>query len=165
MNIKVSEIPEEGLEVDFSKRLDSLHADARVHMTLKRISSDIFISGNVDTQVPLECGRCLDTFTQEMLIPIDLAFSADFSDEAGEFELTREDMTPGFKDDEINLDVLVDEQVLLNMPMRPLCSEDCKGLCLVCGNDLNKDDCDCSKENVDPRLQVLRKLLNKGEKE
>lgn len=165
MIIKVSEIPEEGLEVDFIKRLDSLHVDAKAHMVLKRIGADVVISGNAETQVSLECGRCLDNFQQNLAIHIELTSSSEQTEVDSEVELSEEEILRGFMDDEIDLGHMVDEHVLLNMPMRPLCSEDCKGLCPSCGTDLNKGECGCSHDKVDPRLQVLRKLLNKGENE
>jgi len=165
MNIKVSEIPEEGIEVNFQQKIDSLHAYAKTRMVLRRISADVLISGNVDTQVSLECGRCLVSFNQDLSVPIELAFSSERPDLDPEVELSEEDLLRDFMDDEIDLGHISEEQVLLNMPMRPLCSEDCKGLCPGCGSDLNQSECSCSKDKVDPRLQILRKLLNKGENE
>jgi len=165
MNIKVSEIPEEGLEVDFTKRLDSLNADVRARMVLKRIGADVVISGNVDTQVSLECGRCLENFSQGLFVPMELTFGAERPFKDDEVELSEEDVLRGFMDDEIDLGHIIEEHVLLNLPMRPLCSEDCKGLCPSCGTDLNKCECGCQLNNGDPRLQILRKLLNKGENE
>jgi uncharacterized protein len=50
------------------------------------------------------------------------------------------------------------EQVLMAIPMKPLCREDCRGLCPVCGTDWNAGDCRCEKSPVDPRLEVLKSL-------
>lgn len=60
----------------------------------------------------------------------------------------------------IELDELVTSDILLELPLKYLCSEDCKGLCNTCGADLNQGDCSCDKRVIDPRLEVLRKLLD-----
>lgn len=60
----------------------------------------------------------------------------------------------------LDLDDLVTNDVLLELPMKLLCREDCKGLCPSCGKNLNLGDCDCEKKTVDPRLEVLKQLLD-----
>jgi uncharacterized protein len=50
------------------------------------------------------------------------------------------------------------EQFYLSLPMKPLCRQDCRGLCTVCGTNLNRETCDCKRDWEDPRLDVLRKL-------
>ena len=62
--------------------------------------------------------------------------------------------------DLIDLDELVMSDLLLTLPMKHLCREDCKGLCAQCGKNLNEGDCGCIKKPVDPRLEALRKLLD-----
>ncbi len=61
---------------------------------------------------------------------------------------------------QLPLDDLVEEDLLLSMPLKVLCKEDCRGLCLHCGQDLNQGTCGCRQESVDPRLQVLKQLLD-----
>ncbi len=61
----------------------------------------------------------------------------------------------------IDTDLAVSEAVLLEFPMRLLCSEDCAGLCDVCGANLNREKCSCTKKEIDPRLEILTKLLDK----
>jgi len=63
------------------------------------------------------------------------------------------------KGTELPMDELVMTDITLELPFRLLCREDCKGLCPVCGADLNERTCDCSKKQVDPRLESLKKLL------
>lgn len=60
----------------------------------------------------------------------------------------------------VDLDEIVTSDILLSLPGKFLCSDDCKGLCFVCGANLNKGDCGCQKESVDPRLAALKQLLN-----
>ena len=59
------------------------------------------------------------------------------------------------------IDGLVREAVLLSLPLKPLCSEGCPGLCPICGVDLNKSHCECKRENTDPRWDQLKSLLKK----
>jgi uncharacterized protein len=165
MNIKVSEIPEEGLDLDFDRRVEVLGIQARARLTLKRTGVDVIITGQVDSHIPLECGRCLDEFKMGLTVPVELAYSKEGALEGDEADLPDEELLRVFMDDEIDLGHLVDEQVMLNVPMKPLCSEGCKGLCPRCGTDLNKGECQCPKDKGDPRLQGLRQLLDKGDKE
>lgn len=62
---------------------------------------------------------------------------------------------------QIELDTTAEELLMLELPIRHLCRDDCKGLCPKCGKDLNAGDCECQKKDVDPRLAVLAKLLQK----
>jgi uncharacterized protein len=57
---------------------------------------------------------------------------------------------------ELDMRQCIWEALLLNLPERLLCSEDCKGICPICGRDKNEDECDCREDGVDPRLEVLR---------
>jgi uncharacterized protein len=59
------------------------------------------------------------------------------------------------------IDDLVREAVILSVPAKPLCSENCKGLCPVCGTDLNRSTCSCAKKDIDPRWDQLKGLLKK----
>jgi len=61
--------------------------------------------------------------------------------------------------DSFQIDDLVRETIILALPLKPLCSEDCKGLCPVCGTDLNKSQCNCIKKETDPRWEKLKGLL------
>lgn len=65
--------------------------------------------------------------------------------------------TPDYK---LDLDELLRADILLELPGRHLCRDDCKGLCPKCGTDLNMSDCDCDKRQIDPRLEVLKKLID-----
>ena len=93
------------------------------------------------------CGRCLAPVKEEFAIEID--FSVVTSDTQSEEETV---LAQGQK---IDLGSLAVETVLLNLPLRLLCKEDCKGLCPKCGKDLNGGDCECDHKEIDPRLQGL----------
>jgi len=98
--------------------------------------------GEVTAKLRLECGRCLEAVECEL--------SAGFHEEVGQ------------KDDAVDISALVDENIILNIPQKVLCGEYCKGLCSVCGANLNISDCGCDQEG-DPRFVTLRNLFqNKG---
>ena len=76
-----------------------------------------------------------------------------------------DDLTTAFyRDEQIDLGQLVLEQFYLAVPMKPLCRESCRGLCPECGTNLNTGTCSCMREWVDPRLEGLRALLDKGDR-
>jgi len=98
-----------------------------------------------------QCDLCAKEFTdtQEVSVEQKLARSLE-DDESGEYLL--------IPDAVLNLDELIRENIFLHFPMRVLCKEDCRGLCPVCGADLNEENCGCKKE-IDPRLSALKDLL------
>ena len=120
--------------------------------------------GNVKTTLELACSRCLEPYT----LPIDQRFDLRYQPHAqntgeGEREIEEDDLTTAFyENDEIDLGQLMREQFYLALPMKPLCSDDCKGLCPVCGANLNRDACDCSRSWEDPRLAALKEFRTKS---
>jgi len=71
---------------------------------------------------------------------------------------------PALTGEEIDLSGLVWEALALELPMKPVCSDECRGLCPVCGGNLNENDCGCRAEETDPRLLPLKKLLEAQER-
>jgi len=114
--------------------------------------------GHVKTTLELPCSRCLEPFT----LPVDQTFDLRYQPHAqntgdGEREIEEDDLTTAFyENDEIDLGQLMREQFYLALPMKPLCAEDCRGLCPVCGKNLNRETCDCSRTWDDPRMAALR---------
>jgi Predicted metal-binding, possibly nucleic acid-binding protein len=81
----------------------------------------------------------------------------------GEREIQEDDLTDAFyQHDEIDLGQLMREQFYLALPMKPLCSDACHGLCPTCGTNLNRAACDCKTEFEDPRFAALRELRSKN---
>jgi uncharacterized protein len=120
--------------------------------------------GRVQTTLQLPCGRCLEPYTA----PVDQSFDLRYHPRTlntgeGEKELEDDDLTTAFyENDEIDLGHLMHEQFVLSLPMKPLCGDDCKGLCPVCGTNLNRGTCDCKPVWEDPRLAALRELRTKN---
>ena len=98
------------------------------------------------------CDRCLNTYQKEYRITVEHILVDNLSnDENDDFILLQQYQLP--------LDDLVLTDVLLELPYKSLCKEDCKGLCSSCGKNLNAGPCDCKPDTVDPRLEVLRQLI------
>src|SRR6266536_553440 len=118
------------------------------------------LEGAVKTTLELPCSRCLEPFT----IPVDAPFDLRYQPHAenageGEREIEEDDLTTAFyENDEIDLGQLMREQFYLAVPMKPLCVAECRGLCPICGTNLNRGTCDCKREWEDPRLAVLKTL-------
>jgi uncharacterized protein len=116
--------------------------------------------GTVKTTLELPCSRCLEPYT----LPVDQRFDLRYQPHAqntgeGEREIEEDDLTTAFyENDEIDLGQLMREQFYLALPMKPLCSDDCKGLCPLCGANLNRATCDCKRDWEDPRLAALKQL-------
>jgi uncharacterized protein len=116
--------------------------------------------GCVQTTLELTCGRCLEPFTTPVDASFDLRYHPHVENTGeGEREIEEDDLTTAFYEhDEIDLGHLMREQFYLSLPMKPLCSQSCHGLCPVCGTNLNRDTCTCKPEWEDPRLAALRGL-------
>ena len=116
--------------------------------------------GDVRTELELSCSRCLEPFR----FPVQAAFDQRYlpqpdvaADE--ESEVAEEDLETSFyRDEQIDLNELLREQFYLALPMKPLCREQCKGLCPQCGTNLNTGTCDCGPVWEDPRLAALKQL-------
>jgi uncharacterized protein len=164
MKLKLLEIPEEGLDIEGEESVDIDGAPARALLSARvlKAGKDIFIKGEISAGFSLACSRCLKDFEGDMTFIVDLALRpADEASGQGH-ELTHEELNTGFyRDDEIDLSEITKEQVLLNMPMKPLCSDACKGFCPMCGANRNEQDCGCGVKGFDPRLQALKKYFDK----
>jgi uncharacterized protein len=161
MKLNVDEIPEEGLlqEADLPIVINKNAKPDIAHVLIKifRFEKRVLVEGSVKLEAALKCGRCL----KETLLPLDLAFREEYlpAEDTGkeiDRELTNRELDLGFySNNELDINEIVKEQVLLSVPMKPLCRNECPGLCSVCGKDLNDGACSCRKEEIDPRLAPL----------
>jgi uncharacterized protein len=118
--------------------------------------------GTLKSTLELQCSRCLEPYR----MPVDIEFDQRYLPQSEatpelEAEVPDEDLeTSYYRDEEIDLNDLVREQFYLALPMKPLCRDDCKGLCPQCGTNLNTGTCDCRPGWEDPRLAPLKALKN-----
>jgi uncharacterized protein len=148
----------------FSTEVDADYILARaVRLTLKvRKDYDKYqLVGRLRTTVRQTCCRCLDGFDESVDLAVDLLYLPKSANQGeAESEIVDEDLTTAFyTDDEIDLGQLVREQLQLTLLMKPLCYGKCRGLCPMCGINLNKECCECTAEWRDPRLAALRTLV------
>ncbi|MEO7274300.1 MAG: DUF177 domain-containing protein [Vicinamibacterales bacterium] len=133
-------------------------------MDIERSGTDVFkVSGRVLGQLELDCGRCVEPFH----LPVDATFELRYVPQTAdstepERQLGDDELTTAFYSEGV-LDVidLVREQFQLVLPMKPLCREECKGLCPECGTNLNRGSCECAPRWEDPRLAALKSLLDR----
>jgi uncharacterized protein len=176
MAIKINDIPPEGLTVTLADTLDLFEggfADTpfTATITIKAEGAGVFhVNGTVEATASLECSRCLKRFifpVKETSMDFDLVPEGSRTMPA-EHELGRSELdTEFYQGEEIGPKEFIREQLLLAIPMVPLHSPDCKGLCPVCGGDRNERDCGCrigTMEGVMHPFEALKKII-KQEKE
>lgn len=119
-------------------------------LTFSRNSRGILVQGDLETHVLTECSRCLQPMFHPVLLSIEELFAYPVSPDSpyAVEETGILDLAP-----------LLREESILSVPMGMLCREDCAGLCPRCGQNLNEGPCDCEPEDVDPRMEALRAML------
>jgi uncharacterized protein len=137
----------------------------RACLNAKRTGLDVHLSAECTLTLQTDCAACLTAFGLE--VPVVFSLTLKPRPRPGdampdELELSKEDLEECFYEgDVIDLTEILREQIILALPMYPRCSTDCKGLCPVCGVNLNQEACDCQRDEVDPRLAAL-KILTKN---
>lgn len=128
--------------------------------TVTNMSYILLVNGTVDATVEFTCSRCLKPFPRRLRLP----YQEEFCHSSQIHNLPAEDRerVRGFTGETIAMDETVAETIILSLPMRALCREDCRGICPECGQDLNEGSCNCRPSAIDPRLAVLRKFLEDG---
>lgn len=113
-------------------------------------------NGNVVAKVTFNCNSCLKEFEKEIDFDMLEVFSKDSTD--------NDEIWIFFsKDNIIKLEEPIKTNLLLNLPMKALCSENCKGLCHICGHNLNDSDCGCNRDYIDPRFEKFLHLFENKE--
>lgn len=119
------------------------------------------LKGTLGTELKTTCSRCLEnvivplesTFDEMLINTTDLSKLGDIS-----LKQIEEDYRIFDKDDSIDITAIVVEHIFTALPFKFLCSNDCKGLCPRCSKNLNKENCNCIIEEIDPRLAILANL-------
>jgi uncharacterized protein len=135
----------------------------REHHGKHIIINDIRISGDFAIKVEVTCARCLEPVIQDVAKKFDLLYRPQGSD-AGKEELsvTAAEAEVGYyRGEGLLLEDVLREQVLLALPLKAICREDCRGLCPHCGRNLNQEQCNCAEPMEDPRWSALKDLREK----
>jgi uncharacterized protein len=170
LKINVATIPEEGLNIAISEDgkwfkecfPDSDHPDFSLRKVdaqcqIIKTSGTIFIRGEISISLIVDCSRCLEDVN--LLVGGDFAYTlVPAKPETKEdLELTAEELEISYYQGEfIDLKPIICEQIILQIPVKSLCSEECKGLCPHCGINLNASACNCHLDFIDERLAALK---------
>ena len=144
-------------EIDFSQNKDvdfCFDGPIKVSGEVLNIGGSLELTMSVSAVVIFSCDRCLETFSEE------ISFS--FKEVLKKEDIRTEDQNPDavyFEGSSVELDDIVLNNIIVELPLKRLCREDCKGLCQVCGQNQNIKECNCEKEVTDPRYDVLDKFF------
>jgi uncharacterized protein len=130
------------------------------HHGKHKIIKDIRLRGRLATSLELGCARCLEPVQQEIAREFELLYRPRGSD-AGRDELSVTDAEAEigyYQGDGVLLEDVLREQVLLAVPLKVICREDCRGLCPHCGKNLNQERCSCAVPVEDPRWAALKEI-------
>jgi len=155
------EVPVADLKLDSS----DVHVLGQIVVKLwaEKQGREIRVRGRFTVDIELPCARCLDPVKAPILAEFDQFYQSNTHHHlTGEIELREKDTEVAFFcGDFIEVSDIVREQILLGLPMKPICREDCRGLCAYCGKNRNVEACNCHSLFVDPRLAPLLQLRNR----
>lgn len=174
MKISIDEIPQTPKEIAFSESVEELNniysqssvrefgfpASLEVELRYYRAGADLLFEGRISGVLRGVCGRCAEEYVFSLDQPFEFVLIPDPAKaERKAEELHRDDLGLSYySGDEIDLAPLIAEQVILALPTKPLCAENCRGLCASCGANLNRESCSCVAPTEDPRMAVFRTL-------
>ena len=178
LDIKQLELHPLDFEEEYQPGAIDLGGEAKQHSPLKtsghaevveehhgkhQIIKDIRIVGDFSARIELACARCLEPIHRDVAKNFELLYRPQGSD-AGKEELsvTAAEAEVGYyQGDGLLLEDVLREQVLLAVPLKAICREDCKGLCPHCGRNLNQEQCNCAEAPEDPRWSALKEIREK----
>ena len=127
------------------------------HIVVKHVKQrELMITGEASMVLEIPCDRCLEP----VKVPFELQFTKNVdlqeTDDEQVDELDEKNYIDGYN---LDVDKLLYNEILIGWPMKILCSESCKGICNVCGQNLNQGSCDCEDTSLDPRMSVIRDVF------
>ena len=124
-----------------------------VTATAKNRASLVSVTLDINFDYTRNCDRCGEEFTRHMNMSFIHKLVQTLADDGNDDYIE----TPDYK---LELDEIVISDILLTLPQKNLCKDDCKGLCHICGKTLNEGDCSCDKRQIDPRLEILKQFMD-----
>lgn len=129
-----------------------------VNLTITNLGNKkVLVEGSVKLSLIILCSRCLKELQYLMDISISKEIDFKISEEDRAKNLDEANYIIGYN---LDVDILVKDEIIIGFPMKLLCSEDCKGICMHCGTNLNKKSCDCDNTVLDPRMSKIRDIFN-----
>lgn len=149
--------PEElSLEDERARLIDA----PQVNGGASRKGNEVRLHGQITARAEVDCDRCLKALSVPVETEFDVTYipaSAYLKNETAELQ-AGDLLLSVYEGDSIDIDEIVREQILLALPERALCREECHGLCPICGIDRNTNNCDCADKETDPRWAALKNL-------
>ena len=128
-----------------------------VHVRVEHIrGKELLVNAETRIVVAIPCDRCLDDVKREFVLDCAKHVDVGLSDAELTEELDESNFIDGYH---LDVDKLLYGEILSDWPVKVLCREDCKGLCKVCGQNLNTGSCNCEEPGLDPRMSVVRDLF------
>ena len=116
----------------------------------------LVVQGSAQFALMIPCSRCLEPVKVPFSLTLERALDMNQTDEDRVKDLDEQPYLQGYN---LDVDQLVRDELLLNLPMKVLCDEDCKGICNRCGANLNYETCDCDRSVPDPRMSVIQDIF------
>ncbi len=167
IKIKVSSLTNGSYDFDFEGKASDLEisdpyvGNFSTNVFLEKFDNQIILDSETGILANLVCDRCAKEIQSIIKSNFKLVYL--FRNNYDDSESEREEVVYLHPDtDKIDLDKVIRDYAVLAVPMKHLCSEDCKGLCPKCGKNLNDGLCDCKEEVVDPRWELIQKLKTKN---
>lgn len=139
-------------DVDFSAGYP-LKKPVAYRVRVSNTASVVNLKIDIDFEFSAPCDRCGNYTSKRHTVTIEKSLATSLERQESDTIIVVPDM-------QLEVDELVYTEVILNLPSKHLCKETCKGLCSVCGKNLNEGDCGCAKTEPDPRFEKLRQLLD-----
>ena len=139
------------------------HAELVEEHEGRRVIQDIRVVGRFATRIAVKCARCLEPVASDLESRFDLLYRPRGIERRGpESSISEAETEIGFYTGEgLLLESVLEEQVLLAVPLKALCREDCKGLCPGCGCNRNRETCECAPATGDERWAALGKIRDR----
>lgn len=139
-----------------------LTAPVTYELTVSKFDDTVAVEGPVNVAARVACSRCLEEFDLEMSVDMSINILPKTTlPESAEMELHTEDLDVYYYEgDEIDIDPFIYEEVVLNVPVRPLCDEACKGICPTCGKNKNTELCECPDAPLSLLGEKLKSFLD-----
>ncbi|WP_392486441.1 YceD family protein [Haloimpatiens sp. FM7315] len=124
----------------------------KVTGSVRLLDEQLVLKAHVVGVLKLTCSRCLEKFNYQ--------FDMDFQERLSDKYDNEDDDIIFIDNNKLNLTDIIINNIIISLPIKRLCREDCKGLCQICGTNLNFSDCTCKEEDVDPRLSKLKDFFS-----
>lgn len=150
-------VTKEGMEIPKDFLSMALCEPVKLTGELESDDGNIYLTGILEAKIKVECDRCM----------CDLIYNieSEVTESFGSMIVGKTDYVEPINQSTIDLGPIIEETLLLSLPMKAVCDSDCKGICTVCGQNLNQQSCDCDLDYIDPRLEKLGLLFANKEQD